>query len=189
MEKIEYKMRCGAKMKIFVSGLFFMFFGLSGFSDAQVFLGAEVGPDSFMGSGQETKPEKKPAVHPYAGALALYFSSATWASIQVSTSAPEKDITVYLYAGYYRQEIIQLIILAEKTGRPLKELAKEREKGGSLSAMAKKAGLDFNEFFEKSLEIRNKIDTQFLPLVSVSTSAAAVSSETVKSTPHGEKKK
>lgn len=130
-------------------------------------MGAGVGPDSFVKYPAQAK-EEKPEIQPFARALTQYFSSSTWRAVLISTSSPAEELTDFMYRGLYRQEIIQLILIAEKSGKSFAELAKEREKGLRFEEMTGKLNIDFTEIMEKSLEIRKTVDDKILPGIDVS---------------------
>lgn len=125
------------------------------FAVAQVYFGAELTPDAF--SKTEEPRFEKPQIDPFAAALSQYFSSSTLVEVFESTE-PEKQVTQYTGQGFYRQEIITLMLISEKTKEPFKKLAKERDKGKSFEDFAKKYSIDLYELFEKSVDIKKEIE-------------------------------
>lgn len=129
---------------------------------AQVYFGAELTPDVF--SKTEEPRFEKPRIEPFAMALSQYFSSSTLYEVFESTE-PEKQVTGYMRHGFYKQEIIKLILISEKTKVSFKKLSKERDKGKTFEDFAKRYSIDLYELFEKSLNIKKDIETKLPPPV------------------------
>ncbi|HAH06337.1 MAG TPA: hypothetical protein DCM05_07380 [Elusimicrobia bacterium] len=116
---------------------------------AQVDVGASAGPDLFLGGG--SLPERS-TYTPLALALSLCFDSTTWALIGVSTASPAAELSRFAQRGYYKLELLLLIRLAERSGKPLAYLAARREKGEALRALAESLGADYDSLEERALE-------------------------------------
>lgn len=149
---------------------------------AQVDFGVGVGGDVF--DGEKKKKPFKAAIDPFAQVTALAFDATTWMTVQISTEGAAKDLTRLLHQGIYRQELLELVLMASKAQKPLKDLVKKREKGKKLEKMAEELKLDYDGLYEQALRFRAKID----PLVPkarealaavVSTSTVSGSTETV----------
>lgn len=138
------------------------FFTFVASSRTQMIFETGIGPDTFAGGPKEEK-ETRPDIQPFARALTLYFNSLTWTQIGISTASPAKELTDFMYHGYYRQEIIQLILMSKESGKSFKEFARERKKEKRFEEIAGKAKIDFSDIVERSIEIRKIIDAKFLP--------------------------
>jgi len=141
---------------------------------AQVFLGAEVGPDAFLKNDEvrlDTFSDEA-----FAWALSAQISSSTLYSVFDSTEG-EKEIFKYLRSGIYRQELITLILISEKTAVPFSKLVPELAKEGSLRSVAKKYGGDLPMLFSEAGEIKAVADSEmrlFMDNLSVDNSAVAM---------------
>lgn len=138
---------------------------------AQVFLGAEAGPDAFLKSDSariDTSGEDA-----FSWALTAEVSSATLYAVFESTT-PEREILRYLRGGLYRQELAALLLLSERKGVPFKKLAEELPKAGGLRGLAKAHGADAMALFKEAGALKTAADGRmplFLP-VKASTAAA-----------------
>ncbi len=133
---------------------------------AQLFLGAEVGPDAFLkwDSGKiDTDGEDA-----FAWALSSEVSSSTLYAVFESTN-PEREIFGYLRGGVYRQELAALVLLSEKTSVPLKKLAVELPKAGGFRGLAKKHEADAMVIFEAAGRLKAAADLRLPLFLSVST--------------------
>lgn len=146
-------------------------------SRAQVFLGAEVGPDAFSRS-EEAKIDAA-GEDAFAWALSVEVSSAALFSVFESTT-PEREILKYLRQGIYRQELAALLLMSEKTAVPFKKLAEELPKAGGLTGLAKKHKADAMALFEAGGRLKEAADLRLPLFLPVSTAAVP---ETLVSTP------
>lgn len=137
---------------------------------AQVFLGAEVGPDAFLRS--DTAKIDTAGEDAFAWALSSEVSSSTLYAVFGSTS-PEGEIFSYLRGGIYRQELVALLLLSGKTSVPFKKLAEELPKAGGFRGLAKKHKADAMEIFEAAGGLKAAADLRLPLFLSVSTAAAA----------------
>lgn len=167
-------------MKTFLATLVVLFF-LAARAEAQVDVGAAVGPDVFgVGSG-EAKKEGPASLLPLAMATSLAFDATTWAQIKLS-SAPAQALTAMFYKGYYKLELIQLILLAKRSGGTLSDLVLEREKGAKLRDMAKRLGLDYDGLYDRALNLDREVEERLLPsIMTVAVSTVPVVSGSSKS--------
>ena len=136
-------------------------------ASAQLFLGAEVGPDSFMRSDPakiDTDGEDA-----FAWALSSEVSSSTLYAVFRSTT-PEREIFNYLRGGIYRQELAALLLLSERTSVPFKLLAGELPEAGGFGGLAKKHGSDAMEIFEAAGVLKSAVDLR-LPFFLTGSSA------------------
>jgi len=136
---------------------------------AQVYLGAEVGPDAFL--KQDSAKIDTDGEDAFAWALSAEVSSSTLYAVFESTT-PEREIFKYLRGGVYRQELAALVLLSEKTSVPFKKLAAELPKAGGLRGLAKKHGADAMEIFEAGGVLKAAADLRMPLFLAVSTAAA-----------------
>ncbi len=147
-------------------------------ASAQVYLGAEVGPDAFSRSAPE-KPDNS-GEDAFAWALSSEVSSTTLYAVFGSTE-PEREMQKYLRAGVYRQQLAALLLLSEKTSVPFKELAAELPKAGGLRGLARTHKEDAMALFRKAGEMKAEADLRVpLFMVTSATAAAAPSTGTVR---------
>jgi len=114
-------------------------------------------------------------------ALSAQISSTTLYSVFEST-AGEKEILKHLRHGLYRQELITLILISEKTAVPFSKLALELDREGSLRLLAKKYGADLPALFLEAADIKAVADAQtplFLepPVAEIRDSSSAFTAE------------
>lgn len=137
---------------------------------AQVFMGAEVGPDAF--SRAEEARIDTAGEDAFAWALSAEVSSSTLCSVFEST-APEREALRYLRQGFYRQELAAVLLLSEQTSVPFKKLAADLAQKGGLRGLAKKHGADAMELFSRAGALKAAVESRMpLFLISVSTYSA-----------------
>lgn len=137
---------------------------------AQVYLGAEAGPDAFL-KAEDAKPDTS-GEDAFAWALSSEVSTATLYAVFEST-APEREIFKYLRQGVYRQELAALLLLSEKTSVPVSKLAAELPKAGGLGGLAGKHKADALALFGEAGRLKAAADLRVPLFLSVSTSAAS----------------
>lgn len=111
---------------------------------AQVFLGAELGPDAFIRSEEaaiDTLAEES-----FAWALSVEVSSGVLYSVFKST-APEEEMIKYLRLGIYRQELAAMLLLSAEKDVPFTRLAVELPKAGGFSGLAARYKADAMALF------------------------------------------
>ena len=141
---------------------------------AQMYLGAEVGPDAFL-RAEEAKSDTS-GEDAFAWALGTEVSTATLYAVFEST-APEQEMFKYLRRGIYRQELAALLLLSERSAVPFSKLAAELPKAGGFAGLAKKYKADAVALFGEAGRLKAAADLR-LPLflvVSTSTFSAPVS--------------
>ncbi|MDA8245079.1 MAG: hypothetical protein M0025_13285 [Elusimicrobia bacterium] len=150
-------------------------------ASAQVFLGAEVGPDSF--SKNEPGRIDTSGEDAYSWALSAEVSSSTLYAVFESTT-PEREMLSYLRGGIYRQELAFILLLSERSGATFKKLAAELPKAGGLRGLARAHGADAMALFEEAGRLKAAADSRmplFLPPpASSSSTAVGISSSAVK---------
>lgn len=137
---------------------------------AQVFLGAEVGPDAFS-RGEPAKLDTD-GEDAFAWALSAEVSSPTLCAVFEST-APEREILRWLRTGLYRQELAALLLLSEKTAVPFKTLAGALPKAGGLRGLARQHKADAMALFEEAGRLKAAADARMPLFLAVSTFTAA----------------
>ncbi|MHB9155208.1 MAG: hypothetical protein ACYC5N_05875 [Endomicrobiales bacterium] len=70
----------------------------------------------------------------------------------------EDDIARLWHRGYGRNEIIKVLLIAAKSGKELREIVRQRDRGAKLSALAEKYGLDYAGIMQEAAAIRAELD-------------------------------
>ncbi len=130
---------------------------------AQVDLGAGLGPDAFLRAPQ-SQQQAPPAVTPLGLALSLSFDATTWAAIEVS-SAPARVLSEMLRQGYYKLELLQMVLMARRGAGTFKQVQQERGKGRRLREIAESKQVDFDAVYEESLALDARLTARLLPSV------------------------
>ncbi len=72
-----------------------------------------------------------------------------------------RDLIKFERRGFARTEIISIALIAEKTGKPLKEYGKRRIKNKVLLRdLAQEAGMDYSALYRKSREIKAAVEAK-----------------------------
>lgn len=100
---------------------------------------------------------------PVAQALELALGATVWARVQVSTMGPVVDLTRLSDAGYYKRELIVVVLICAEKGKPLKEAVQRRDKGASLRELAAGYGVDYDRVFDAALAVEELVDEHYLP--------------------------
>ncbi|MBI4375630.1 MAG: hypothetical protein HY549_04180 [Elusimicrobia bacterium] len=100
---------------------------------------------------------------PLALALDLAFGPTVWAQVQISTAGPVVELSKLVKEGYYKLELIQLILMSSQSKRPLKELLEKRRKGAKLAEIAWDLGLDYEKLYGSALAVQELVDKEYLP--------------------------
>lgn len=122
-------------------------------------------PIDFAGTAAPTmtsaKKSRRVRRTPLALAVSLAFDTTTWARVGVSTSAPSVEMSRMLRGGYYRLEIVQLVLMASESGKRLELLTARRDKGESLREIAKGLSIDYDRLYgrarDKGREVRRRL--------------------------------
>ena len=125
-------------------------------------------PDPARGADPAPDPPKpktklRQEAPPVALALDLAFGATIWAQVAVSTAGPIIDLSRMVREGYYKLEIIQLVLISAQAGRPLKEVLEKRKKGAKLARLAADYKLDYDKLYESALAIEELVDKEYLP--------------------------
>lgn len=110
---------------------------------------------------REPRPKDEPT--PVAQALDLAFGATFFAQVRVSTSGPVIDLSRLSHEGFYKLELIELLLMSAKAKRPLQEAVLRRRKGDSLSAIAGAYGLDYDRLYDAALAVEERVDRDYLP--------------------------
>lgn len=105
---------------------------------------------------EKPKEDRPPAPTPFSLAISLAFSSATCSAVGISTSTPHEDIARLLETKRYRLELIQLVLMAERSGKTAAYLDSRHKKDVTLRMLAEELKLDFDAIYDEALEIRRK---------------------------------
>lgn len=100
---------------------------------------------------------------PVALALDLALGATIWQRVEVSTSGPIVDITRLVRQGFYKLEIIQLILMSAEAGKPLKKAVERRREGAKLSEIAAEYKIEYEPLYERALAVQEIIDKEYLP--------------------------
>lgn len=128
---------------------------------AQLSPAPDVQTDFLLLSGKKKKEKEEPA--PLALALNLAFGATIWAEVKISTNGPIVDMTKLVKEGYYKLELIQLILMSAEGRHPLKDTLKKRKKGEKLSRIAADYHLDYDKLYESALAVEELVDRDYLP--------------------------
>jgi hypothetical protein len=96
-------------------------------------------------------------------ALELALGTSVWAQVQVSTEGPAGDVTKLVREGFYKLEVIELVLMSAKSRQPLKVLAEKRRKGARLADIATGLRIDYDELYEEALAVEEVCDREYLP--------------------------
>lgn len=111
----------------------------------------------------EAEPAETPPPTPVAESIALALGTTVWAEVKVSTEGPVMDLTRLSLSGYYKRELIQLVLMCAKAKKPLKEAVERRAKGAALAEIASGWGLDPGEMYDAALAVEELVDRHYLP--------------------------
>jgi hypothetical protein len=101
---------------------------------------------------------------PVALSLNLAFSTTFWQEVQVSTAGAVSDLSLLSKEGFYKLEIIELVLLSRQGHQPLKTTVEKRKKGESLADIAAAYRVDFSKLQEAALAVQELIEERYLPL-------------------------
>ncbi len=101
---------------------------------------------------------------PLALALNLTFGANFWREVQVSSSGPVADIADLVRQGYYKLEIIELLLMSQQARVPLAKAVEKRKKGAALAEMAAGYQLVYDQIYEAAVAVEEIVDAEYLPL-------------------------
>ena len=134
---------------------------------AEVDFGAGVDFSTWGPYGEKRDKKDRPT-EPFIAALAQHFK------------CDRNELMKLWYRGYGRNELIKLLLISGRSGKDLKELVKQRDKGEKLSGLAKKYAVDWDQVVAETQVLRKEIDADSLT-VSISSFTFAASSVTAPS--------
>ncbi len=100
---------------------------------------------------------------PLAESLERVFGPDLWAKVEASTAGAAGDVTELLRQGFYKSEVIQLVMLSAEAGRSLRSTVERRLKGASLARIALDYGIAYDAFFERALVVEGIVDRDYMP--------------------------
>ncbi|MBI4370365.1 MAG: hypothetical protein HY547_09070 [Elusimicrobia bacterium] len=153
--------------KFFFILLFLMTLGVGHWTldslNAQPDVGVSVTPgasDPYYDLYRSTSPEEF-VLDDFAVQLAdeLLASKTTdfWSRIQISTSQPYQEITLYVRRGFGRAELITLMMIAEAAHKQLKDLAKERIGGATLRELCVNNNIAYDALRSQARALKEKL--------------------------------
>jgi len=134
-------------------------------------LHAEAPPQTSTATARAEEPQavfspairlKDEPVH-YAQAISLAFGATFFTEVRISTSGAVTDLSRLAHDGFYKRELIELLLISAKGRKPLADLAKRRKKGEALRAIAKSCGVDYDAVYAAALDIESYVDDDYLP--------------------------
>ncbi len=108
------------------------------------------------------KPQAPASPAPLAQALGLVFGPRVWLEVGLS-SAPVAELSRLVEEGYYKLEMLQLLLMSARGRRPLREALERRKKGSRLSEIAALYRLDYDRLYESALAVEELLDREYLP--------------------------
>lgn len=100
---------------------------------------------------------------PIGQALTLTFGATFFAQVNISTNGPVIDLSRLNREGFYKLELIELLLTSARSRKPLQELAARRRKGEALRSLAVSSGVDYDALYESALAIQEIVDRDYLP--------------------------
>jgi hypothetical protein len=107
----------------------------------------------------------------FARAFVLDHSTTALYAVFESTN-PGHTAASYLRRGVYRREFLVLFSIARDSRTAFKVLVEEREKGGTLQAIAKKYKADLMKLFRESEALQKEVEAGAAKLETAAASAA-----------------
>ena len=136
-------------MKAALLSSFFLL--LASRSMAQFEAGAGAGPDFMNERSSGVVAVERATATPLALALSLSYDATTWAQVGVSTAAPAGELSRLVARGFYKLELIEMILIAKGAGKTLFYLSTRRDKGESLRKIAESYSLEFDALYDQSV--------------------------------------
>lgn len=118
--------------------------------------------ESFADAGRQLHGAKE-RPQAVAQAVELAFGATTWAQIHISTMGPVMDLTRLYDQGYYKLELIELVLMSARAQKTLAQTVAKRRTGERLSRIAFDYGLDYDRLYEQALRVQDVVDRVYLP--------------------------
>jgi len=99
---------------------------------------------------------------PVALALNLAVGATVWSEVKVSTAGSLGDLNLLVHEGFYKRELIELVVISVDARRPLRDIVDRRRKGLRLATIAREAGLDASAVERQALGIEDVLDRDYL---------------------------
>ncbi|MFC1521569.1 hypothetical protein ACFL6Y_04090 [Elusimicrobiota bacterium] len=116
------------------------------------------GPGGLGYDKEDSTSTGKPVIDPFAEIMVNdYLGSKPtdfFQIISISSSNAAREFTRYLRRGFYKRELITLLIIAEEAKQKLEFLAKKRMEGKLLKDIAGEWHLPYDEIRKKAREIK-----------------------------------
>jgi hypothetical protein len=120
--------------------------------------------EALLANARGSKPAREePPPAPVAQAISLAFGTTFFNEVHISTSGAVVDLSRLSREGFYKLELIQLLLLSSRSRVPLAELAKRRRKGEALRELSFKNGVDYDKLYDASLAVQEIVDRDYLP--------------------------
>lgn len=101
---------------------------------------------------------------PVARAVELAFGATTWAVVRVSTAGAAADLSRYSSQGFYKRELIELVLMSAEARRQLSVAVEKRKQGARLADIALEYNVDYGRIVERALAIEDVVDRVYLPM-------------------------
>lgn len=118
-------------------------------------------PENFEQTGKQTINKDEPAA--VAQAVELAFGTTVWADVKISTMGPVVDLSRLYHDGFYKLELIQLVLMSAQANQTLAQTVAKRRKGERLSNIAFDYDLDYDALYEQALAVQDFVDELYLP--------------------------
>lgn len=118
-------------------------------------------PESFEETGKQALNKDEPTA--IAQAVTLAFGATVWADVKISTMGSVVDLSRLNHDGFYKLELIQLVLLSAEGGQTLAQTVAKRRKGERLSHIAFDYNLDYDRLYEQALAVQDFVDELYLP--------------------------
>ena len=122
-----------------------------------------IGPNPELWSSLYKRKHQRHAAEPTALALDMAFGEGVWSKVHTSTSGAVVDLSRLVRQGFYKLELIQVVMISLEAKVPLREVAAKRKKGAELAELAKEYKLDHDRLYEAALAMEEIVDREYWP--------------------------
>jgi len=110
----------------------------------------------------ERKAKDEPA--PAAQAIALAFGATFFVEVKISTEGAVTDLSRLAHEGFYKRELITLLLISAKAKKSLRDVvALRKKKDQTLRVIATSYGLDYDKIYDAALAVEEVVDRDYLP--------------------------
>lgn len=127
---------------------------------AQADIGVGISPGLF---GLKVGIAVRERAAPLALAVEMAVGPEVWGRVRVSTDGAAADLTRLVREGFYKRELIQLVLLCAWAERPLEKTAARRREGIRLRDLAGELRVDYEALAEASSALEEIVDREYLP--------------------------